>query len=936
MVNMVAAPLLSALWLLLLGSALAPQHFFFTLVNADGNSQHKVVRLSPITIKKATCMRASVRQKEGHKYPALLLNTITARCVAQATCGMLYFPKNRKSVVERFKSEISAKRIKEEGKIVLSYGGKAKIATALAAATWKTIPRRKRGGGYKTLAYLIRNNVIVGGKNHQHGELHLHPHDDENYIGAEDLIEDMDRSLSMLIPIVGEKILDDQGALDLVLSEVNDICHSFYQTSSMRLTSKLMSLVHDHRTFDEELARNLISQGANPNPRTFDSDTTPLMEAAKNGQLEPVKRLVAIGASKSGSSPPLVDSRGRTALHHACSSDASGVEMIVKVLAASCNGDSKCIDARDDAGRTPLATCINQLGMVYILSRPQHNPYVVAVKSLIKDFDADFNIPNYLGHTPLMLAARRKKAKVVEFLLRYVKPSAKGERQLDLEAKDLQGNTAAHHASEWFSWTVTVATKIAASVDLQEIVELHAFDGVETECKDALTSAIVSKSVSPSGDMQFTDAGSEKVTRALVDCAFLTRISKLLITAGVSLDIVNKRGETPLHVMHPYALAQMRQHLVKGAGRMSAKSKREKSETWRQWRKAMNIVSGMGSLPSTSETWATNTQLRTVSNESTDGVERCDFSVVHASKLTPDQFLKEYLGRNRPVLILDGTLAGSSAVGSSKDNEGNLTSDGKREEADVQGISVQLPIESSWDQARQTWANEAWLRSEAGHEHVISGIIPYPIQFRIPHEHDSLDNFFSNPELGRHGSLDGSPPTEFTVPRPYLFHSIDLERPWDTVLGNEISENLGNFSALSSGEFLFETAQFYHGRRGSGAPMHFHGNAINALLKGSKRWSLLPPGAARYSRKHPVLWSKDPEEEYEGSFICHQPSDSFLFVPRGWSHSVLNTAEETATVGVAVEFVWMGSKEVREEFLSRVQNVSSWVASLGLQKAMAV
>ena len=208
----------------------------------------------------------------------------------------------------------------------------------------------------------------------------------------------------------------------------------------MRLTGKLMSLIYSHRSFDENLAQKLVSQGANANPRTFHSDTTPLMEAAKDGHFEAVRRLVAIGAV---TSPPLVDNRGRTALHHACSSDATGVETIVDALAAGCRGETECIDARDDAGRTPLAACINQLGMVYILSRPKENPYVIAVKSLIENFGADYNIPNYLGHTPLMMAARRKKAKVVELLLKYARPSARGERVLNLESRDLQGNTAA-------------------------------------------------------------------------------------------------------------------------------------------------------------------------------------------------------------------------------------------------------------------------------------------------------------------------------------------------------------------------------------------------------------------------------------------------------------------------------------------------------------
>lgn len=41
--------------------------------------------------------------------------------------------------------------------------------------------------------------------------------------------------------------------------------------------------------------------------------------------------------------------------------------------------------------------------------------------------------------------------------------------------------------------------------------------------------------------------------------------------------------------------------------------------------------------------------------------------------------------------------------------------------------------------------------------------------------------------------------------------------------------------------------QWYIGPAGSGAPMHFHGDAWNALAHGRKLWLLLPPAEAVYS-----------------------------------------------------------------------------------------
>ena len=443
--------------------------------------------------------------------------------------------------------------------------------------------------------------------------------------------------------------------------------------------------------------------------------------------------------------------------------------------------------------------------------------------------------------------------------------------------------------------------------------------------------------------MSFVDAGSDAVTRALVDCTFFTRIANALLSAGARVDTKNARGETALHVAHPFMVGSMRKHLVTLAGKKKGDTNKRKSERWQHWRAAMRTISMSGRVPSVSDTWATRTRMRRVEKAAAaavvgkgvgaspgalagnDGL-RCDIPTVHASDLTPERFMREFLGENRPVLVLDGTRITSVAVESfAAESE---------EHDDATARQGNFASENSWESARRTWLDEDWLKREAGHQRVVSGTIPYPRQFNVPHEHDSLSNF-----LISSSPLKGEEEAAGRVPKPYLFHSIDLQRPWDEVLGDEISQNLGNFSSAlgDGGAYLFETAQFYHGGAGSGAPMHFHGNAINALLKGAKKWTLLPPGAARYSRKHPVQWqSAAPEGEYPGALVCHQPAESFMFVPKGWSHAVLNTAEASRTVGVAVEFVFMGSRRVKEEFLGLVRNASRWSARLGLQKAMAI
>lgn len=129
--------------------------------------------------------------------------------------------------------------------------------------------------------------------------------------------------------------------------------------------------------------------------------------------------------------------------------------------------------------------------------------------------------------------------------------------------------------------------------------------------------------------------------------------------------------------------------------------------------------------------------------------------------------------------------------------------------------------------------------------------------------------------------------------------------------------------------------QFYLGPPGSGAPMHLHKDAVNALAHGRKRWWLLPPGKALYSSVPISHWLTEsfPESaaaqgrDVDGgsgsssrgnsnssgaqpsqpslpswashALECTQGAGDVMYVPRGWGHAVLNTR---TSVGFALEF----------------------------------
>jgi hypothetical protein len=125
--------------------------------------------------------------------------------------------------------------------------------------------------------------------------------------------------------------------------------------------------------------------------------------------------------------------------------------------------------------------------------------------------------------------------------------------------------------------------------------------------------------------------------------------------------------------------------------------------------------------------------------------------------------------------------------------------------------------------------------------------------------------------------------------------------------------------------------QFYVGGPGSGAPPHYHEEAVNVLAHGEKRWYIVPPAAAEYTTVPVSDYVLDvlPRLKDRGGgktvtkgssaagaggvgggnggmwgpgsrpLVCTQRAGDVIFVPGGWGHAVLNT--ETV-IGYAVEF----------------------------------
>eukprot|EP00439_Symbiodinium_sp_Y106_P067762 s450_g11.t1 len=212
------------------------------------------------------------------------------------------------------------------------------------------------------------------------------------------------------------------------------------------------------------------------------------------------------------------------------------------------------------------------------------------------------------------------------------------------------------------------------------------------------------------------------------------------------------------------------------------------------------------------------------------------------------------------------------------------------------------------------------LSDRAGDARAMVSAIPYGSDF-------GLDASLETPMTLRQFLAAASPPPAVkrqrregvqvvNAPPPYFFVAVDQE------LQPELAETLETSLGLSAGSqlpwplgavqtgqklpFRATTLQFAVGAEGSGSPMHFHQDALNLCLHGRKRWWLVPPSEAAFSRWHPSdaletgPSAKSVKDCFEGACVFEQEEGDIVYVPDMWGHAVLNL--EDHTVCVAAEF----------------------------------
>mmetsp|Transcript_15922 Transcript_15922/g.26788 ORF Transcript_15922/g.26788 Transcript_15922/m.26788 type:complete len:604 (+) Transcript_15922:538-2349(+) len=97
---------------------------------------------------------------------------------------------------------------------------------------------------------------------------------------------------------------------------------------------------------------------------------------------------------------------------------------------------------------------------------------------------------------------------------------------------------------------------------------------------------------------------------------------------------------------------------------------------------------------------------------------------------------------------------------------------------------------------------------------------------------------------------------------------------------------------------IFVNAQWALGGEGTGAPVHFHNTAWNALIYGAKKWIIYPPSRMIMSNKQILDYYETDMNNFTARGVppitCVQTAGDVVIIPESWGHGVINIQESVA------------------------------------------
>ncbi|CAM9168332.1 unnamed protein product [Scytosiphon promiscuus] len=207
---------------------------------------------------------------------------------------------------------------------------------------------------------------------------------------------------------------------------------------------------------------------------------------------------------------------------------------------------------------------------------------------------------------------------------------------------------------------------------------------------------------------------------------------------------------------------------------------------------------------------------------------------------------------------------------------------------------------------------EAW-----GHRPVDVGGVPYAKNFDLFNERTSLKDYIQSTVgviAGSGGGGDGGDRTAAAAHlSPNYVFQVDTEACAE---GYELMARIVEAALPSSGDKPIvcpppsglrglQSVHYYLGGRWSGAPFHIHSDALNLAVSGKKKWWVVTPRSAVWSRRHIREYAEEgkggPAGDEDSPMECVQHGGDLVYVPGDWGHAAMNL--ESETFGYTLELV---------------------------------
>lgn len=199
---------------------------------------------------------------------------------------------------------------------------------------------------------------------------------------------------------------------------------------------------------------------------------------------------------------------------------------------------------------------------------------------------------------------------------------------------------------------------------------------------------------------------------------------------------------------------------------------------------------------------------------------------------------------------------------------------------------------------------EAW-----GHRPVDVGGVPYAKNFDLLNERTTLSDYMKSTTTTANAAADSSGrgnDQETTSPAPNYVFQVDTEACAE---GRDLLGRVVDAALPSSGDRPIvcpppgglrglESVHYYLGGRHSGAPFHIHSDALNLAVSGRKRWWVVTPRAAVWSRRHIRDYAEEgkggpPASGEDWPMECVQRGGDLVYVPGDWGHAAMNLEDGT-------------------------------------------